>query len=54
MLLKHFAIAFKELLTQYIFVDFLLIVALAQSALRKELFIGPFVERFKPAILGKS
>ena len=45
-LLQHFTSTWKKLLTHCIFVDFLLVLVLAQSALRKELFIGPLGERF--------
>ena len=37
-----------------IFVEFFLIVGSVQGALRKKLFIAPFVERLKAATLGKS
>ena len=36
------------------FVDFLLIVALVQNALRKKLLIAPFVERINIVTLGNS
>ena len=35
-------------------VEFLLVEGYVQGALRKELCIAPFVERFKTAILGRS
>ena len=37
-----------------IFVDILLIEGFVQGALRKELLIAPFVERFETPTLGKS
>ena len=51
--MEVFASTWRNLLKHFISADFLLI-ALIQRALRKELFIAPFVERINTATLGKS
>ena len=50
----HFASVWNNLLKHCISVDFLLLEGYVQGALRNELCIAPFVERFKTATLGKS
>ena len=50
--MRDFASTWNSLLKYCIPVDFLLTVALPQNALRKELLIAPFVERFNIAALG--
>ena len=49
-----FSSAWNNLLEHCISAYFLLMEDDAQGALRKELRIDPFVERFKTATLGKS
>ena len=44
----------SNLLKHCISVEFLSIEAVVQNALRKELFIAPFIERINTATLGKS
>ena len=44
----------NKLLKHGISAEFLLVEGYVQGALRKELRIAPFVERFKIATLGKS
>ena len=53
MLLIHFASNWNNFLKHFISGDFWLREALVQSALRKELFIPPFVKRFKYSNIGK-
>ena len=50
----HFPIICNHLQKHCISVEFLLVVGYLQCALRKELRIAPFVERFKTASLGRS
>ena len=50
----EFASTWNNLLKYCLSVNFLLIEVYAQSALRKELHISPFVEHFKIASLGRS
>ena len=50
----YFASAWKHLLKNLISLDFLLIEGYGQSALRKELRIVPFVERFEITTLRRS
>ena len=50
----NFASTLKNLLKDYISVDFLLIEGYEQGAVRKELRSTPFVERFKVDTLGRS
>ena len=50
----NFASPWNKLLKRCISVDFLLVKCYVQGALRKELLLAPFVERFKTATLGKS
>ena len=52
--MTDFASTWSNLPKHLITAEFLLIESVVQSALRKELFIAPFVERFKTATLGKS
>ena len=49
----HFTSAWNKLLKDCISVEFLLLEGYVQGALRKELRIDPFVERFKTATLEK-
>ena len=49
-----FASTWHKLLKHCISVEFLLLENFVQGALRKELHIAPFVERFKTATLGRS
>ena len=49
----NFASTLKNLLKDYISVDFLLIEGYGQGALRKEQCIAPLVEFFKIATLGR-
>ena len=49
----HFTNAWNKLLKDCISVEFLLLEGYVQGALRKELRIDPFVERFKTATLEK-
>ena len=49
-----FASTWYKLLKHCISVEFLLVERYLQGALRKELPIAPFLERFKTAILGSS
>ena len=49
----NFASIWKNLLKHWISVDFFL-VGYGQGAVRKDLHIAPFVERFDIATLGKS
>ena len=50
----NFASAWIKLFKYCISVDFLLVEGYVQGALGKELFIDPFIERFKTATLGRS
>ena len=50
----NFASTWNNLLKYCISFDFLLMEVYVQGALRKELQIAPFVERFKTACLGRS
>ena len=50
----NFASPWNKLLKRCISVEFLLVKGYVQGALRKELLLAPFVERFKTATLGKS
>ena len=50
----NFASNWNDLLKQCISADFLLMKGYVQGALRKELYISLFVERFKTVTLGKS
>ena len=52
--MRDFATTWRNLLKHCISTDFLLIVVLVKSALRKELFIAPFIERINTATFGKS
>ena len=49
----NFASTWYNLLKPYISANLLLTEGYVQGALRKELRIAPFVERFKTAALGK-
>ena len=49
-----FASTWNNLLKHCISVDFLLVEGYVQGALRKNLCISPFVERFKAVTLGRS
>ena len=49
----HFISPYSKLLKRFIFARFLLIERYEQGALRKELTIAPFVERFKTGTLRK-
>ena len=49
----NFASTWNNLLKRCISAGFLLMEGYAQGALRKELHIAPFVERFKTATLEK-
>ena len=49
-----FASTWNNLLKHCISVDFLLVEGYVQGALRKNLCIAPFVERFKAVTLGRS
>ena len=51
--MKDFASTWSNLLKHCIFVKFLLTEVYVQGALRKELFIAPFLERFNTSLLGK-
>ena len=51
--MRDFSSTWNKLVKLSISVEFLLIEGYAQVALRKELFIAPFVERFKTTPLGK-
>ena len=48
----HFASNWNKFFKHYISVEFLLVEGYVKGALRKELYIAPFVERFKTATLG--
>ena len=50
----NFARTCNKLLKHCISNEFLLIEGYVQGAIRKELHIAPFVERFKITTLGKS
>ena len=50
----NFASTWNKLLKHCISVEFLLVKCYVQGALRKELPLAPFVERFKTATLGRS
>ena len=50
----NFASAWNKLFKHCISVEFLLMEGYVQGALRKELFIVPFIERFKTSNLGRS
>ena len=49
----NFASTWQKLLKYCISAEFLLVEGYVQGALRKELHIDPFVERFKTATFGK-
>ena len=53
-LLRDFANSWNNLLKHCTSAEYLLIQGYVQGALRKELFIAPFVEHFKITTLGKS
>ena len=48
--MRQFASTWSNLLKNCISANFLLLVALVQSALRNELFVAPFVERINTVI----
>ena len=50
----NFASTWNNLLKYWISVDFFLVEGYEQGALRKDLRIAPFVERFNTATWGKS
>ena len=50
----NFASTWKNLLKNWISVDFFLVEGYGQAALQKELRIAPFVERFKVTTQGRS
>ena len=50
----NFPSTWNKLFKHCISVDFLLMEVYVQGALRKELRIAPFVERFKATTLGRS
>ena len=50
----NFACSWNNSLKHWISVDFFLVEGYGQGALRKELHIAPFVERFDIATLAKS
>ena len=50
----HVAITWNHLQKHCISVEFLLVEGYLQGAIRKELRIAPFVERFKTANSGRS
>ena len=50
----NFASTWIKLFKYCISVDFLVVEGYVQGALGKELFIDPFIERFKTATLGRS
>ena len=50
----NFASSWNNLLKHCISADFLLMESYLQGALRKELRIAPFVDRFKTVTLGRS
>ena len=50
----NFASTWNNLIKHWISVDFFLVEGYGQGALRKDLRIAPFVERFKIATLGRS
>ena len=52
-LLINFISTYSKLLKHFIFACFLLIEGYEQGALRKELIVAPFVERFKAGTLRK-
>ena len=52
--LVNFISTYSKLLKHFIFARFLLIEGCEQGALRKELIVAPFVDRFKTVTLGKS
>ena len=52
--MRDFASPWNNLLKHCISADYLLPVALVQSALRNELLIAPFIERINTVSLGKS
>ena len=52
--LMNFASTWNNLLKHCISVDFLMMEGYVQGALRKELHVNPFEERFKTVSLGKS
>ena len=49
----NFISTYSKLLKHFIFAHFLLIEDYEQGALRKDLIVAPFVERFKVATLRK-
>ena len=51
---RSFFSTWNNLLKHWISAEFLLVKGYVQGALRKEMRIAPFVERFKTATLGKS
>ena len=52
--LMNFISPYSKLLKHFIFTRFLLTEGYKQGALRKELIVVPFVERFKTGTLRKS
>ena len=50
----NFSSTLNKLFKHCISVDFLLMEVYVQGALRNELHIAPFIERFKTATLGRS
>ena len=50
----NFASTWNNLLKHCISANFFLVEGYGQGALRKELHIDPFVERFKTSTLGRS
>ena len=50
----NFASTWNNLLKHWISAEFFLMEGYLQGALRKELYIAPFVERFKTLTLGRS
>ena len=51
--LIHFISPYSKLLKRFIFARFLLIERYEQGALRKELIVAPFVQRFETGTLIK-
>ena len=51
--LINFISTYSKLLKHFIYARFLLIEGYEQGALRKELIVAPFVERFKAGTLRK-
>ena len=52
-LLRDFVSTWNKLVKHGIYPEMLLMEGYAQVAVRKELFIAPFAERFKTTTLGK-